>query len=129
MKERISLDGIWRGAYGINCASPASFAETAGMTEITSTVPGALETDLENNKILPELFFGENILLAQQYENAHFCLSRRFTYAAKKNHTASLVFEGIDCFADIFIDGEKIGEKPSRQSGKGRGGVSLDAGE
>jgi len=110
MKERITLDGIWRGAFGKDCASPVCFADTEGMTEITSTVPGALETDLEKNGYLPELFFGENILLAQQHESDHFCLSRSFTYQKKAGFTDTLVFEGIDCFADLFIDGEKIGE-------------------
>lgn len=110
MRNRISLDGIWRGAYGIDCGSPAAFDETDGMNKIAASVPGSLETDLEAAGILPELFFGENILKVQDYETTHYCLSRVFDYKKEPGTTDTLVFEGIDCFADIFIDGVRVGE-------------------
>ena len=84
MRERISLDGLWRGAFGVNYpCTCTTFSDCAGMTEIPARVPGALETDLEAAGILPELYRGENILLTQDCENLTYCLSRTFAYRKK----------------------------------------------
>ncbi|MBR4184855.1 MAG: hypothetical protein IKQ87_03735 [Clostridia bacterium] len=110
MRERISLDGIWRGFYGAFCRPGVSCAaDCAGMQEIPAAVPGALETDLEAAGILPELFRGENILLTQAWENVHYCLSRTFEYREDPGATDTLVFEGLDCYAEVFVDGRLLG--------------------
>ena len=113
-RERISLDGRWNGAYGFEAEDAildqTTFADavSAGMNEIEASVPGSLETDLERAGILPEIFHGENVTETYKYETAHYFLSRRFDYK-KTDSVDFIVFEGIDCFADIFIDGELIG--------------------
>ena len=43
-------------------------------------------------------------------ENMDALYSRRFTYEPEKNTRAVLVCEGLDCFAEVFIDGELVGE-------------------
>ena len=110
MRQRFSLDGVWRGAFGVKypCAAQ-TFSDCGDMTEIRATVPGALETDLEAAGILPELFRGENILGVQDYENVTYCLSRTFTYRHEDGYADTLVFEGLDCYAAIYIDGEACG--------------------
>ena len=109
MRERISLDGLWRGAFGVNYpCTYTTFSDCAGMTEIPARVPGALETDLEAAGILPELFRGENILLTQDCENLTYCLSRTFAYRKKEGFADTLVFEGLDCFAAVYIDGKPV---------------------
>ncbi len=106
MREKILLDGFWRGAYGVmDSCTARTFADCADMTEIPAKVPGALETDLEAAGILPEIFRGENILKVQDYENVTYCLSRTFSYRREEGCTDTLVFEGLDCFASIYIDG------------------------
>ena len=110
MRERISLDGRWRGFYGEFCLPGVSrAADCRGMREIPASVPGALETDLEAVGILPELFRGENILLTQDWENVHYCLSRTFAYKERPGMTDALVFEGLDCCAEVFLDGTLAG--------------------
>ncbi len=110
MRERITLDGRWRGFFGEFCRPGVSCAaDCAGMREIPATVPGALETDLEAAGILPELFRGENILLTQDWENVHYCLSRTFAYHEQPGMTDALVFEGLDCYAEVFADGQLLG--------------------
>ena len=120
MKTRISLDGTWRGAYAETCAAPTRFQEALdeNMREIRAEVPGALETDLEAAGILPEIFRGENVILTQDYENAHYCLARTFDYHPSDEYDDFLVFEGIDCFADIFIDGVRVGENHNMLIGR-----------
>ncbi|MBQ9995054.1 MAG: hypothetical protein IJP32_01675 [Clostridia bacterium] len=109
-RERIVLDGVWKGAYSAECDKPVCYADavSAGMNEIPANVPGSLETDLEAAGILPEIFFGENVLRTYDYENVHYCYSRTFAYEPGDTDDV-LVFEGIDCFADIYVDGVRIG--------------------
>ncbi|MCR5681658.1 MAG: hypothetical protein K6G29_04325 [Clostridiales bacterium] len=110
MRERISLDGSWRGFYGTFCLPGVSrAADCRGLKEIPATVPGAFETDLEAAGILPELYRGENILKVQDWENAHYCLSRTFEYREAPGMTDTLVFEGLDCYAEVFLDGTLLG--------------------
>lgn len=109
LTPKLSLDGIWRGAYGENCGSPVRFADVADLPEIEAAVPGTMESDMEKAGVLPEIYRGENVLLTQDVENYHYCLSRTFDYEPGDTDDV-LVFEGLDCFADIFIDGVKIGE-------------------
>ena len=109
LTPKLSLDGIWRGAYGEDCGSPVRFADVAHLPEIEAAVPGTMESDMEKAGVLPEIYRGENVLLTQDVENFHYCLSRTFDYEPGDTDDV-LVFEGLDCFADIFIDGVKIGE-------------------
>ena len=109
MRQSFSLDGVWRGAFGTDYPCTArTFADCAGMTEIPARVPGALETDLEAAGILPELFRGENILKVQDFENVTYCLSRTFDYRHEDGCADTLVFEGLDCFASVYIDGREV---------------------
>ncbi len=108
-RMRLSLAGAWNGAFGAECSSPAAFAETEGMTKIPATVPGALETDLEAAGFLPPIFSGENVLLTYPIEHMHYCLSRTFSYTRQEGTADFLVFEGLDCFGEIYIDGEHVG--------------------
>ncbi|MGN1346590.1 MAG: glycoside hydrolase family 2 protein, partial [Eubacteriales bacterium] len=129
-RERIVLDGAWKGAYSAECDAPSCYAEAvaAGMKEIPAKVPGSLETDLEAAGILPEIFHGENVLKTYDYENVHYCLSRTFTYEPDDTEDV-LVFEGIDCFAAIYVDGVKIGECDDMLYGREYPLTGLGAGE
>lgn len=109
MKKIFSLDGEWRGFYGVcDFAADASDAKRT-MNEIKAVVPGNLESDLENNGILPEIYKGENILLTQDYENVDYCLSKKFVWKGDDTLDHFLVFEGLDCISEVFIDGEPVG--------------------
>lgn len=76
--------------------------------EVTdATVPGCIEEELIKRKQLPEdLFFGTNILEVQKYEFTHMYYFTEFVLEEKEDTDAFLLFEGIDTFADIYIDGE-----------------------
>ena len=84
LTPKLSLDGIWRGAYGEDCGSPARFADVADLSEIEAAVPGTMESDMEKAGVLPEIYRGENVLLTQDVENYHYCLSRTSTMNREK---------------------------------------------
>ena len=86
------------------CTKNDIISSGAEITE--ATVPGALELELIKRKKLPEdLYFGTNILAAQDYEDAHICYFSEFDLEKKADTDVFLNFDGIDTFADIFIDG------------------------
>ena len=102
--KTISLNGIWslKGRKeGLN---------TQDMLTLSATVPGCAQLDLSKAGYLPEdLFMGENIRQAEKYECYEWWYERTFT--CDEGYTgAYLVFEGVDCLAEYFLNGVKIGE-------------------
>lgn len=83
----------------------------SGFEIIKATVPGNFELDLINAGKLEDLYFGENILKAQEFENRHlyYCLSFEFDFKNKKDFDAFLNFKGIDTVAEIYLNGKLIG--------------------
>ena len=74
-----------------------------------ATVPGNLELDLQAAGIIGEPFYGMNIAGLSAYERAHVWLSRRFRAEGRPGSTAELVFEGLDCCAEVYLDGVLLG--------------------
>lgn len=73
-------------------------------------VPGCVQLDLSRAGYLPkDLFFGENILEAEKYEHHEWWYEKTFT-APKEKKNIYLVFEGVDCLAEYYLNGTKIGE-------------------
>lgn len=80
---------------------------------VEATVPGNCELDLVRAGVLPELEKGMNVLKAVPYEGYQWLYTRTFSAKAcsgEHGERATLVFEGIDTLADIFLNGEKLGE-------------------
>ena len=73
--------------------------ESAGFDIIPAAVPGCLELDLMTAE---EIYFSANTLKVQEFENQHLWYFTRLTAAPGEY----LRFEGIDTFADIYINGE-----------------------
>jgi len=114
-RNTISLDGDWRLAYGehgvidhdLTCVSDMT---AAGLPVVSAKVPGNFELDLERAGVVDEIYYGTNILDIQKFENYHMFYSRTFEYSPDEKYSDVLFFEGLDCFAEVFIDGRKIGE-------------------
>ena len=111
---RISLDGAWTLYYQehnkIGCAdfSTANELKAGGFANVPATVPGDYEIDLERAGVIDDIFFGENCLEAQKRENLHLWYTRSFSAAETADW--ELVFEGIDTYAEIFLNGRKLGK-------------------
>jgi beta-mannosidase len=83
--------------------------EKAGLQAHPCSVPGALETDLQSLGLVPDPFLGLNILEAQKWEHHHVWYGRQFRVEAAADTVAELVFEGIDCCAEIYLNGRHLG--------------------
>ena len=101
--ERISLNGIWhlRGRpEGDTAAKELS---------LPGRVPGQTSLALSEAGILPhDLFFGNNITTTEAYEGYEWWYERTFTVRDIRPR-AHLVFRGVDCLAEYFLNGERIG--------------------
>lgn len=75
-------------------------------------VPANVETYLSDLGLLPrDLYFGNNVLRAQDFELYDWWLKKTFVLPKGfQKERAELIFHGVDCFADYFLNGEKLGE-------------------
>ena len=110
----VSLDGKWQLDYWTQ--PDAGAVRTLDIPEhktVEATVPGNCELDLQRAGILPDLTVGTNVTKLRPYEACQWLYTRTFTAPAvdvASGAKAELVFEGIDTLADVFLNGEKIGE-------------------
>ncbi len=72
-------------------------------------VPGNVELDLFRNGLEPDPLFGENEYLYHKYESWRWEFARQFSMPCiPDGEEAFLVFEGLNCIADIFIDEKNV---------------------
>lgn len=109
----ISLDGKWN-LYFFEQQNYDETPEVLTLREdvkkIECTVPGNVELDLAQNSYLPkDLYMGMNITEAERYETYEWWYEKFFeTPNDIKN--LYLRFEAVDCLAEYWLNGKKIGE-------------------
>lgn len=84
--------------------------EETGYASVPAQVPGNFERDLFRAKIIPDLYCTDNVKLARELEKYHMIYTRRFDFSGDEKGDVKLIFEGIDTAAEIFLNGERIGE-------------------
>ena len=108
----VSLDGEWTLDYFPEPYSGA--VRTLDIPEhgtVKATVPGNCELDLARAGVLPPAEIGLNVRKYRDYEGYQWLYTRDFAAPdIPRDGRAMLVFEGIDTLADVFLNGEKIGE-------------------
>ncbi len=88
-----------------------TLANSADLTTVTAQVPGNVLGDLYRAEIIPDPFFGCNSNDLRKYEFADWEYRTTFTAPALQDgEKLQLVFDGIDTVAEIFLNGEKIGD-------------------
>ena len=112
--RRLTLDGDWTCAYGYHwdmdpAWTNAAACDAAPMTKIPAKVPGNFELDLERAQKCPEIFYGDNVYRLYDCENMDAVYYRTFVWDGDASVSPVLVCEGLDCYADIFLDGKPIG--------------------
>ena len=74
---------------------------------VKATVPGCVHTDLINCGQIENIYWRDNNDKYQWIEKENFTYICKFD--AEVSEHATLVFEGLDTYCDIFLNGEKIG--------------------
>jgi len=112
--KKISLDGKWELTFweqpaGGAITDPADMGKVK-TTTIAATVPGNVELDLFAAGLMPDPYKGDNIRLARKFEGRQWCYSRSFpTPQFTDGQRLQLTFRGIDCLADVWLNGKLIG--------------------
>ena len=74
-----------------------------------ASVPGNFELDLEQNGIIDfDPFYAENIYRLHQYENMHAWYYCSFTAECEQHQLQHLMFEGLDTYATVYLNGKMI---------------------
>jgi beta-mannosidase len=100
MKHTISLDGDWE----LDWESP----DTALKGPIQARVPGDVNDDLARSGLLPEPLEADNQKLYTWTGKARFSY-RRLILLPHTAARAEFIFDGLDLFAEIFLDGVPVG--------------------
>lgn len=86
---------------------------SSGLDCVKASVPGNVELDLSRAGVLPkDIFKGENIKKAEKYENYEWWYENEFyaDNAPTEDKKVTLKFGAVDCIADYYLNGKKIGE-------------------
>lgn len=75
-----------------------------------ATIPGTVHTDLFQNQLIPDPFFGANEKQLQWIENENWEYETHFTLSESelKNQNIDLEFEGLDTYATVFLNGKVV---------------------
>ena len=104
MRQRAYLNGTWELAP----STDGDVVPTKGW--IAADVPGDVHVALTEAGQLPsDLFYRKNLLEAKWVETKHWWYRRTFELGGDASEHVELVFEGLDIFAKIYLNGEEIG--------------------
>jgi beta-mannosidase len=77
---------------------------------LPATVPGTVHTDLLNNRLMTDPFYGSNEKAVQWYCEQSWEYYTKFTCSADvlERQNAELIFEGLDTYAKVFLNDSLI---------------------
>jgi beta-mannosidase len=105
MKKQTNLNGVWKLA----CSDKAE--QRPDGKWINAAVPGDVTVALSKAGELPaDLFYRDNLKQAKWVEQKHWWYEREFTIKTLPKNKLELVFQGLDLFATVYVNGQKAGE-------------------
>ena len=78
--------------------------ENEKLGEITARVPGCVHTDLMDAGLIKDIYYRDNKKQYDYLENENFTYKK--TFDAIPDEEAKLVFEGLDTYATVILNGE-----------------------
>lgn len=112
LRRKDDLGGEWQFAWSKEDKAIRTIADArgAGFAPRRAVVPGNFELDLEANGLLDaDPYFALNLAARREYESVHLWYFRTFDCPANEADKPVLIFEGLDCFADVYVNGDLIG--------------------
>ncbi len=101
MNQRISLDGTWQ-CTGLD--------EHRRPLAVEAKVPGCVHTDLMRGGVIDyDIFWRDNHTKCLWIERTDFTYTRTFTLE-EIGPRPKLVFEGLDTYCEVFLNGHSLGE-------------------
>jgi len=110
--QTISLNGAWKLYYALEdnkTQNDITYLREVGES-IDAIVPGNVELDLYRAEKEPDPFYDENIYKFRKYEFYRWQFERDFNAPQSNGSRWELSFEGLNCFAEIYLNDQKIGE-------------------
>ena len=104
----IHLDGVWHLSWcNIGEGSPES---AALLPKLPYTVPGDVHTPLMEAGLITDPLYAVNSLDCRWVEDKEFWCERTFNLTeAELAPSLRLTFEGLDCTADVYLNGQYVG--------------------
>ena len=112
MKTIISLNDTWKLTYSEHMAGEKlGYHKNVGTDAwISADVPGDIHLDLLKAGMIPDPFFGTDFEHCTWMEEKDWWYRMNFKTPEKtEKQSVFLFFEGLDTFAAVYLNGEKIG--------------------
>ncbi len=114
-KEVLAIDNEWEFTWtayvGRNRDVFGTHPWDGAQKWFPATVPGNVQWDLHKLGILDDPFFADNADHYRWCEEVDFWYRRKLPkIKLSENQRAILHFEGLDCFATVWIDGKEVGK-------------------
>lgn len=78
--------------------------------QIAASVPGNVELDMLNAGLIADPMIGNNVYTLRKYEGYQWCYTKKFVSPkVGKDELVRLTFGGIDCLAEIWLNGKHLG--------------------
>ena len=111
----VNLNGSdWQLSYWEQPAEPVTSPAdmgTVNVKTIPATVPGNVEIDLQKAGLIKDPMVGNGTNELRKWEGNQWCYTKSFSAPALADgQRYQLFFGGIDCLADIWLNGEHIGK-------------------
>jgi len=94
----------------INLSENWKFRQANGSEWLSAIVPGTVHGDLLHHGLIPDPFIGMNDTLVQWVEEKDWEYRTRFKVprSIREMDAVRLQFDGLDTYADVFLNGHKI---------------------
>ncbi|MGB2418323.1 MAG: glycoside hydrolase family 2 protein [Flavobacteriaceae bacterium] len=107
--SKLSEWTLYYGVQGQNAPQTPDDLQNSKFKSIPASVPGNVEIDLEREGIIEDPMIGDNVYDLRKYEVYDWWYFREFDAPKfELGERVELAFDGIDCIADIWLNGKKI---------------------